>query len=104
LPSFGQKMENSKDRRAIAVALHNEDGTLPKVVATGYGKMAERILDLAFASGVKVREDSDLAQMLAAVDIDSPIPLDCFEAVAEILNYLYLANAKANVNAAGLKP
>ncbi len=79
-------------RRQVAVALKAETGDVPKVVASGYGSTAERILALAFEAGIKVREDSDLAEMLAAIELDSRIPLSCFEAVAEILNYLYRLN------------
>lgn len=85
-------------KRPIAVALayrpeHADDA--PKVVASGRGKLAEHILDLAFASGVKVREDADLAEVLSAVDVDSVIPLEAFMAVAEILAYVYRANNQA---------
>ena len=82
-------------KRPIAVALSYEPkraDDAPRVVATGRGKLAERILKLAFASGVKVREDADLAQILAAVEVDSVIPLEAFMAVAEILAYVYRAN------------
>ena len=85
---------------AIAVALKHEPGSLPRVVASGRGSMAERILEIAFAAGIKVREDADLAQLLSAVESNMPIPIACFEAVAEILNYLYRANAAA----AGARP
>jgi flagellar biosynthesis protein len=80
---------------AIAVALKHDPGSLPRVIASGRGNMAERILEIAFQAGIKVREDADLAQMLAAVESNMPIPIACFEAVAEILNYLYRANATA---------
>jgi flagellar biosynthesis protein len=80
---------------AIAVAIKHEPGDLPTVIASGRGSLAERILEIAFAAGIKVREDADLAQMLAAVETDCPIPIACFEAVAEILTYLYRANASA---------
>jgi flagellar biosynthesis protein len=80
---------------AIAVALKHEPGNLPHVIASGRGNLAERILEIAFQAGIKVREDADLAQMLAAVEAHMPIPISCFEAVAEILNYLYRANATA---------
>jgi len=80
---------------AVAVALKYDDGTefAPKVVAGGRGGVAEQILQIAFAQGVKVREDADLAEMLSAIDIDSEIPLEAFAAVAEILAYVYRANA-----------
>ncbi|HUA53354.1 MAG TPA: EscU/YscU/HrcU family type III secretion system export apparatus switch protein [Candidatus Sulfotelmatobacter sp.] len=80
---------------AIAVALKHEPGDLPKVIASGRGALAEKILEIAFQAGIKVREDADLAQLLAAVESNCPIPIACFEAVAEILNYLYAANAAA---------
>ncbi len=82
---------------AVAVALHqaNETDRAPKVVAAGRGTTAEQILEIAFAQGIKVREDADLAQLLSAVDEDSEIPLDAFAAVAEILVYLYRANGNA---------
>lgn len=82
-------------RRATAVALRKfgiEEGLLPKVVAAGYGVWAEKIVELAFQNGVKVREDRDLAQLLAAIELDSEIPTEALVAVAEILAYVYKAN------------
>ncbi len=86
----------AKARKQIAVALQYElDGpTLPRVVASGQGRMAEKILEMAFASGVKVREDADLAELLSVVQLDSEIPTEALVAVAEILAYIYRANGK----------
>ena len=41
------------------------------MVASGRGWIAEKILEVAFAHGIKVREDADLAEILAAVDLDA---------------------------------
>lgn len=84
-------------RRQIAVALHYDrrSPALPRVVASGTGAVAEQILNAAFAAGVKVREDADLAEILAAVEVDSEIPLEALAAVAEILSYVYRANGEA---------
>ena len=79
----------------IAIALEEQVDLAPKVVASGRGFVAEKILELAFANGVRVREDADLVQILDAVDVDSPIPTDAFTAVAEVLTYLYKANGSA---------
>jgi flagellar biosynthesis protein len=54
--------------------------------------LAKSILELAFARGVRVREDADLAELLAAVDVDSVILLEAFLAVAAILAYVYRVN------------
>ena len=82
--------------RPVAVALEYEPGrsALPRVVASGRGAVAEQILELAFANGVKVREDADLAQMLAAVEVDAEIPIEELVAVADILARVYQANGR----------
>jgi flagellar biosynthesis protein len=54
------------------VALEEQIGAPPSVVASGRGFVAEKILDLAFANDVKVREDTDLVQILAAMYVVSP--------------------------------
>jgi flagellar biosynthesis protein len=88
--------DDSGDGRpdAIAVALAYDPGRdrAPKVVAGGRGAIAEQILEIAFANDVKVREDPDLAQLLSTIDVDSPIPVAAFAAVAEILVYVYRVN------------
>lgn len=80
--------------RAVAVALQYDPDRAgaPTVTASGKGALAEQILNLAFANGVKVRSDPDLAQVLAAVEVDTVIPIEAFAAVAEILAYVYRAN------------
>lgn len=89
----------SPDRSQIAVALQydRQEDKVPRVVATGRGALAERILELAFAHGIKVREDADLAEILAAVEVGQQIPISAFAAVAEILFYLYRANERQAV-------
>jgi flagellar biosynthesis protein len=90
---------------AIALDAKGRDGTVrpksPRVVATGRGAVAEQILAIAFEKGVPVREDSDLAQILAAVELDSEIPIDALAAVAEILSYVYRANRTWSGDEAG---
>jgi len=81
-------------RNPVAVALAFDEAVagVPRVVASGKGFLAEQILEFAFAHGVKVRTDPDLAEVLAAVDVDTVIPAEAFLAVAEILAYVYRAN------------
>ena len=90
-----------KERLPIAVAIDQKPRTdatqgarpnAPRVVATGRGAVAEQILAIAFAEGVPVREDPDLVELLATLDLDAEIPIDAIAAVAEILSYVYRAN------------
>jgi flagellar biosynthesis protein len=80
---------------AIALGYAPEAEDAPRVLAGGRGAVAEQILNIAFAQGIRVREDADLAQLLSALDIDSEIPVKAFAAVAEILAYVYRANLAA---------
>ena len=90
------------DGRSVAVAIQGSLGrkgegkadSLPKVIASGYGKLAEQILELAFVKGIKVRSDADLAELLATLDLNTPIPSEAIVAVAEILAKVYEANAR----------
>lgn len=61
-------------KRQTAVALKDgtDKGEVPVIAAAGREKIAEKILEIAFANGIKVREDSALAEMLA---LSSLIPL-----------------------------
>ena len=77
---------------AVALAYEPENRFAPKVVAGGRGSIAEKILEIAFAHDIKVREDADLAQLLSAIDIDDEIPVEAFAAVSEILAYVYRAS------------
>ncbi len=85
-------------RKKTAVALEGSEGgqKVPRIAAAGRGALAERILELAFEHDIKVREDADLAELLASIDIDSPIPSEAFMAVGEILSYVYRANGQKN--------
>ncbi|SBW01141.1 putative Flagellar biosynthetic protein [uncultured Alphaproteobacteria bacterium] len=87
--------DDDPETRQIAVALSYDGSSAPpKVIASGRGAIAEQILALAFANGVRVREDANLAEILSAVDVDTEIPLEAFAAVAEILAYVYRANGR----------
>lgn len=90
-----------KKTRKSAVAVEYAPGTrtLPKVTAAGYGHIAEQILALAFANGVKVREDAALAEMLTKIELESEIPSEALIAVAEILAYVYRENSKMDQDA-----
>ncbi|OUS17055.1 hypothetical protein A9Q97_01890 [Rhodospirillales bacterium 47_12_T64] len=82
------KTERSKQAQ-LSIALKRDTSGKTKVIAKGSGELAEQILQIAFDQGVKVRADSDLAEILTTVDVESEIPLEALTAVATILNYVY---------------
>jgi flagellar biosynthesis protein len=80
----------------LAVALSYVAGSdaAPRVVAKGRGALAAQLVALARDHGVEVRRDQDLAALLGTLEVDSPIPVAAFAAVAEILAHLYRANRR----------
>ncbi len=78
--------------KAVALGYKRGEDAAPRVLARGQGEVAERIVALALAHDVKVREDGDLVQILETCDLDETIPTEAFAAVAEILAYVYMAN------------
>ena len=90
-----QKKANVLPEVTQAVAIEYVRGVdeAPRVTASGKGAIAEQILAIAFDRGIKVRQDAELVEILSLVDVDSPIPLEAFTAVAEILAFVYQANA-----------
>lgn len=83
-----------------AVALKYDHGAMaaPTVVAKGVDAVALRIRELGKEAGVPVVESPPLARALfAAVEIDHPIPIEHYAAVAEIIGYVMrLAKRKGN--------
>jgi len=63
-------------------------------VAKGKGRIAEKILDLARANSVPVRQDPNLVQVLSRVDLDQAVPPEVYHAVAAILAFLYRVNRR----------
>ncbi|MEJ2658409.1 MAG: flagellar biosynthesis protein FlhB [Desulfobacterales bacterium] len=76
----------------IAVALKYDSLTMsaPKVLAKGAGKIAEKIREMAAEHNIPILEDKELARNLhAMVEIGQEIPPALYQAVAEILAYIY---------------
>lgn len=77
-------------RRPSAVALrYDPNEAAPRVVAKGYGKVAETIMRTAREHGRYVHESPELVGLLMQVDLDSHIPPALYAAIAELLAWLY---------------
>lgn len=81
--------------RRAAVAISYDDGEdAPRVVAKGYGKLADTIVRSARENGLYVHESTELVSLLMQVDLDSQIPPQLYLAVAELLAWLYRVEAR----------
>ena len=79
---------------AVALGYDEEKNAAPIVLAKGQGEIAAKIIEIAKANNIEIRQDGDLLQILKAVNINQEIPVEAFAAVAEIISYIYRQNAK----------
>ena len=83
--------DNQKEEeRDIAVALkYNKDSDdAPQVVAKGYGEIASRIIEVAKENDIIIETNPMLAEALSGVELDETIPIELFEAVAEVIGFV----------------
>lgn len=80
---------------AVALLYNRDEGVAPKVTAKGRDLVAQNIKKVAAENKVPIVENKPLARALyAAVEIDHYIPADLFEAVADVLAYVYQLNRR----------
>jgi flagellar biosynthesis protein len=93
--------DSKKPERPSAIALSYRAGQhAPKVVAKGYGLMAERIVEQARGAGVFVHDSPELVQLLMRLDLDEHIPETLYRAVAEVLAFVHFLEQQAAGTAA----
>jgi len=69
---------------AVALKYNPEQDYTPVVVASGHGKVAERIINLAEENGVPVYRDDSTAAMLTMLSVGEGIPPELYQVVAGI--------------------
>lgn len=86
--AFAQLNEEKKeDKTAVAIAYEPGEAA-PKILATGKGKVAERIIETAKENQVPTYKDNKLAATLSKLQIGDMIPPELYGVVAEILVFV----------------
>ena len=82
-------MQDNKNKPKQAVALSYDPAEdAPKVIASGRGALAERIIEKAKEAEVPIHRDDKLADTLSRLEIGEMIPPELYEVVAEILIFV----------------
>ncbi|HPD19424.1 MAG TPA: EscU/YscU/HrcU family type III secretion system export apparatus switch protein, partial [Candidatus Goldiibacteriota bacterium] len=79
---------------AIAIRYKEGDDNAPKIVAKGINLMAEKIKNIARENGIIIVENPPLARVLVKLEIGWEIPPELFQAMAEILAFVYQSKGK----------
>jgi flagellar biosynthesis protein len=85
-------MNNEEQKQAAVLKYDAGKDLAPRLVAKGRGSVAEKIIELAVKNDVPIRKDPALVQMLSRLDIDEAIPGELYQAVAEVLAFVYRMN------------
>lgn len=88
-------MKTIKPKSTLAIALEYQGKDAPRVTAKGAGSVAEEILRIAEENGVPLHEDPGLVQVLSKIELGDEIPETLYQAIAEILAFVFLISGKA---------
>ena len=88
-------MSKYKKTKAVALKYNVEEDASPVVIASGYGTVAEHIIDIAEKKGIPVFKDDSAASLLCMLEVGSNIPMELYEVVAAI--YCKLIETSASI-------
>ena len=97
-PVTAESGDGQKVKTAVAVA-YGPGERAPKIIATGKGYTAERIIEKAKEEKIPFYKDDKLAKTLSKLEIGEMIPPELYEVVAEILVFVDdMERMKAKLN------
>lgn len=82
----------------MALQYQAERDNAPRVKASGRGETAQRILEEAEKHGIPLQRDPDLLEVLAQVPLEEEIPPELYQAIAEILAFVYRVNGRYSMD------
>lgn len=77
-----------------AVALGYEEKELPKVVAKGYGHLAQEIIKKAQTFDINIFSNTTLVDALMKLELNDDIPVELYQSVAELFAWLHQVESK----------
>jgi len=87
--------EFDKERTVtLAVALHYDEVSAPRVVAKGTDDIAQKIYEIARRHQVPLQENRELVQLLSKIELGDQIPEVLYLAVAEVIAFAYYLRGK----------
>lgn len=90
-------MSKSK-QKAVALKYNAEHDEAPVVIASGYGSVAEKIIDIAEQKGIPVFRDDSAASLLCMLEVGNSIPPELYEVIAAIYCQLLQVSSEIKGN------
>ncbi len=81
-------------RQAVAIAGQSDDEAA-RILAKGYGDLAEQVIAEARRHGIYVHQSAALVALLMKLDLDERIPARLYDVIAELLAWIATLDAEA---------
>lgn len=101
----GAQMEHAKsadaivtnpDHLALAIKYDKEKDNAPRVIAKGIRLKAEKLKQIAKEYNIPLMRNVALANALYRVEVGEEVPEELYDAVAEVLNFVYALKEEQN--------
>jgi len=84
--------DDFEDLAAVALGYDIESDSAPYVLAKGKGFLARKIIEVAEAHDIPIRQNRDLVAILSKLSLRDEISEEVYPVIAEILSYIYRMN------------
>ena len=91
----GLTNDEKKQDKAIALKYQRDRDNAPRVLASGRGNTAQKIIDIAREHGIYIHDDPDLVEVLSQLDLNDEIPTELYVVISELLAFVYALNKKS---------
>jgi len=85
--NWKENSPNKKPTTAVALSYEPTEAA-PKIIASGKGYIADKIIQKAMESDIPLHRDEKLVNTLSKLEIGDSIPPELYEVVAEILVFV----------------
>jgi flagellar biosynthesis protein len=86
------KNRKQKTETAVALGFDAKVDPAPRILATGKGVLAQKILEIANQEEIPIHKDENLAEILCMLEQNNLIPIEAYAAIAKILSHIYKFN------------
>lgn len=86
---------NEKPKKAATLKYNQDEDFAPIISAAGKGYVAEEIIKRAEENNIPIVEDPSLVEILAELNINTHIPEELFQVVAEVFAFIYQTDKKS---------
>lgn len=75
---------NYTKNKAVALKYNPKEDLSPIVVASGYGEMAKKIIEVADENGIPIYRDDSTASLLTMLEVGRNVPPELYQVIASI--------------------